>query len=114
MSYKYSKEYSTFWKQTVPKMWGIVLIFFCDRGKGSCKCCCYYLLTFILYENVAYCLQEKPVGNCSGMYKKQQFFQTKKNHGKFIPLMSLVKEEDFFGSPSSGTVLFSKYLCRLR
>jgi hypothetical protein len=48
------------------------------------------------------------------MYKKQQFFQAKKNYGKFIPLMSLVKEEDFFGSPSAGTVLFSKYLCRVR
>jgi len=59
-------------------------------------------------------LQEKPIGECSGTYKKQQFFQTKKNCGKFIPLMSLVKEEDFFGSPSAGTVLFSKYLCIVR
>jgi hypothetical protein len=64
--------------------------------------------------NVAYCLQENAVGDCSGTYKKQQLFQAKKNHGKFIPLMSLVKEEDFFGSSSAGTVLFSKYLCRVR
>ncbi|XP_021927709.1 CAP-Gly domain-containing linker protein 2-like isoform X2 [Zootermopsis nevadensis] len=45
---------------------------------------------------------EKPIGNSSGTYKKQQFFHTKKNHGQFIPLMSLVKAEDFFGSPSAG------------
>jgi hypothetical protein len=64
-------------------------------------------------KNVAYFLQEKPIGDCSGMHRKQQLFQTKKNHGKFIPLISLVKEEDFFGSPSAGTVLFSKYLCRV-
>jgi hypothetical protein len=95
-------------------MWGIVLTVFYDIGKGSCKCCCYYFLAFSLQENVACCLQEKPIGNCSGMYEKQQLFQTKKNHGRFIPLMSLVKAEDFFGSPSAGTVLFSKYLCRVR
>jgi hypothetical protein len=62
--------------------------------------------------NVVYCLQENAVGDCYGMYKKRQLFQAKKNHGKFIPLMSLVKEEDFLGSSSAGTVLFSKYLNR--
>jgi hypothetical protein len=71
-------------------------------------------LTFVLQENFAYCLQEKPIGDCSGVYKKQQLFQTKKNHGKFIPLMSLVKAEDFFGSPPAGTVPFGKYLCIVR
>jgi hypothetical protein len=59
-----------------------------------------------------YCLQEKPIGNSSGTYKKQQLFQTKRNHGQFIPLMSLVKAEDFFGSSSAGTILLSKYLCK--
>ncbi|KAJ9579710.1 hypothetical protein L9F63_004636, partial [Diploptera punctata] len=43
---------------------------------------------------------DKPIGECSGSYKKTQLFQTKKNHGQFIPLMSLVKAEDFFGVPT--------------
>jgi hypothetical protein len=72
------------------------------------------MLAFVLQENVAYCLQEKPIGDCSGMYKKQQLFQTKRNYGKFIPLMSLVKAEDFFGSPPAGNVPFGKYLCTVR
>jgi hypothetical protein len=72
------------------------------------------VLAFVLQENIACCLQEKPIGDCSGMYKKQQLFQTKKNHGKFIPLMSLVKEEDFFGSSAAGTVPVSKCMCTVR
>jgi hypothetical protein len=56
------------------------------------------------------CLQDKPIGDSCGTYKKQQLFQTKKNHGQFIPLISLVKAEDFFGSPAAGTVPLSKYL----
>jgi hypothetical protein len=42
------------------------------------------------------------------MYKKQQLFQAKKNYGQFIPLLSLVKAEDFFGSSVAGTFLLSK------
>jgi hypothetical protein len=42
------------------------------------------------------------------MYKRQQLFQAEKNHGQFIPLLSLVKAEDFFGSPDAGTFSLSK------
>ncbi|XP_069692355.1 uncharacterized protein CYLD isoform X1 [Periplaneta americana] len=42
---------------------------------------------------------DKPIGDCCGSYKKTTYFQTKKNHGQFIPLMGLVKAEDFFGLP---------------
>jgi hypothetical protein len=48
------------------------------------------------------------------MYKKEQLFQAKKNHGQFIPLMSLVKAEDFFGSPAAGTFSLSKCLYTVR
>ncbi|PSN51291.1 hypothetical protein C0J52_05308 [Blattella germanica] len=41
---------------------------------------------------------DKPIGDCSGAYKKEQYFQTRKNHGQFIPLVSLVKAEDFYVS----------------
>ena len=36
------------------------------------------------------------LGTCNGSYKSRQLFSCHPNHGKFIPVSELIKEEDFF------------------
>ena len=51
--------------------------------------------------------QDNPVGSGTGNYNNQKYFKSKENHGSFIPLVGLIKADDFNsnGSTASSTKL---------
>lgn len=42
---------------------------------------------------------ENPVGSGTGCYNNKQHFQTEPSHGAFLPLLELMKADDFFSKP---------------
>jgi hypothetical protein len=39
--------------------------------------------------------QDHPVGTGTGLYNRQQLFITRKKHASFIPLLGLIRADDF-------------------
>jgi len=40
-------------------------------------------------------LQDNPVGTGTGLYNRQQLFIARKKHASFIPLLGLIRADDF-------------------
>ena len=53
--------------------------------------------------NLSRCLiQDNPVGSGTGKYKNERLFQTKPGYASLVPVMGLIREDEFTNSCSEG------------
>ena len=50
-----------------------------------------------LYTDTLLWLQENPVGTGTGKYKDIQLFRAAQNHASLIPILGLIKYNEFYG-----------------
>ncbi|KAK3907253.1 CAP-Gly domain-containing linker protein 1 [Frankliniella fusca] len=51
---------------------------------------------------------DNPIGKTSGIYKGRKLFESKKNHGSFLPVLGLVRADDLYDNSSSIDLLKKK------
>lgn len=56
-------------------------------------------------------IQDRPVGTGTGKYKDEQLFRAKQNHASLVPILGLIREDEFYDAvPGAAGGKHSKYI----